>query len=71
MSFLKRLGEQARTEKKLQATARPTPISLPEAQGGLAGSFRDPYRINAPLEATVAPTNRRVLEQNPPLRYRG
>lgn len=61
MSFLQDLAN--RKGAASSPTARPVPISLPDAMSGLAGTVREPYRINAPLNGQFTPTNRQTLEQ--------
>lgn len=71
MSFVSDLLNRSRKGTIATPTARSIPMSLPEAQEGLAGTFREPYRVNAPLNNNFTPANRQTTEQQfTPNRYR-
>lgn len=59
MSFIRDLANRS----SIRATPQtmPIPMSLPDAYSGLAGTVREPYRTNAPLNSQFTPTNRPVL----------
>ena len=73
MSFLQDLAERQQRKNKVAPQVEAIPISLPASQGGLASSFREPYRAGGPISSNVTPPtqSRMQLLPEPINNYRG
>lgn len=73
MSFIQDLADKQRKNAAVSPQIDGIPINLPGAQEGLAGNYRDPYRVNGPISSEVAPAVRSRMQLLPqPLQnYRG
>lgn len=61
-SFIANLKDKQRKPRGVTTPqAEAVPISIAELVGGLSGDFRDPYRVNGPLNAVTAPTTRESI----------
>ena len=73
MSFLQDLVNRQQKHNKVTPQVEAIPVSLPDAYDGLAGTVREPYRVNGPIGSNVSsPTQSRMQMLPPPANnYRG
>lgn len=65
MSIIQDLVNQRRRGDVNTPAARAVPINLPFATDGLAGTFREPYRVNSALSSNFTPTDRQMSSPRP------
>jgi hypothetical protein len=67
MSFIQDLAKKKKGEEILKAQAEPQAINMPGAVAGLASTaniYRDPYRVNGPINSVTTPSNRSRMLQS-------
>lgn len=64
MSFLSNLADKQRKIQADSPVVRPAPITADEMTSGLAGTIRDPYRVNPPLNPRFTDAGREQVQVN-------
>lgn len=73
MSFLQDLANRQQRRNNIAPQVQAIPISLPDAQAGLAGTVREPYRVNGPIGSDITPATQSRMQvlPRPIINYRG